>query len=78
MSVKYRIGELIDVFDPKDEIFCPASIVGVTYNKNYVGDIVSVRIHYLGSYILHSMFFSTETEWRNCIVLQCLILILNN
>ena len=39
MSVKYRIGELIDVFDPKDEIFCPASIVGVTYNKNYVGDI---------------------------------------
>jgi hypothetical protein len=50
MSVKYHIGELIDVFDPKDEIFCPASIVGVTYNKNFVGDIVSVRIHYLGSF----------------------------
>jgi hypothetical protein len=51
MSVKYHVGELIDVFDPKDEIFCPASIVGVIYNKNFVGDIVSVRIHYLGSSI---------------------------
>ena len=51
MIVNYVAGALIDVFDDKNETFCPASIVNVMYNKSYIGDIKSVRIHYLGSII---------------------------
>ena len=50
-TVKWLVGELIDLFDPLADVFCPASIVRIRYNKlNYVGDISLVRVHYLGSY----------------------------
>ena len=48
MIVNYIVGTLIDVYDHNNETFCPASIVNVVCNKSYIGDIKSVRIHYLG------------------------------
>ena len=48
-TVKWLVGELIDLFDPLADVFCPASIVRIRYKLNYVGDISLVRVHYLGS-----------------------------
>ena len=49
MTLNYTVGALIDVYDHNNETFCPGSIVNVVCNKNYIGDIKSVRIHYIGS-----------------------------
>ena len=48
MSLKYSVGGLVDVFDPKDEIFCPATIIAIVYARNTGGVVMEVRIHYLG------------------------------
>lgn len=48
MSLKYSVGGLVDVFDPKDEVFCPATIIAIVYAKNTGGVVKEVRIHYLG------------------------------
>ena len=51
--VKWVAGERIDLLDPLSDVYCPALIVQVVYNKlNYVGDIKMVRIHYLGTPLL--------------------------
>ena len=51
--VKWVAGERIDLLDPLSDVYCPALIVQVVYNKlNYVGDIKMVRIHYLGTLLL--------------------------
>ena len=48
--LKWVAGERIDLLDPLSDVYCPALIVQVVYNKlNYVGDIKMVRIHYLGT-----------------------------